>query len=132
VQSKLDKVSIGISSLCVVHCLFLPVAVILFPSIGLQIIADEAFHQMLVVVVLLTSLSALFMGCRRHKAWKVLGWGIGGLVLLFAAIIFGHDFGEVFEKVLTVLGSAMVIFGHIQNFRLCKKIECGDNHCNNQ
>ena len=128
-QSKLDKVSIGISSLCVVHCLFLPVAVVLFPSIGLQIIADEAFHQMLVVVVLLTSLSALFMGCRRHKAWQVLGWGISGLVLLIVAIVFGHDLGEMFEKVLTVIGSGLVIFGHIINFRLCKKIECGDNKC---
>ena len=130
-QPQLDKVAIGISSLCIVHCLFLPIAIVLLPSIGLQLIADEAFHQVLVVAVLLTSISALFMGCRRHKTWRVLAWGLSGLLLLVGAIIFGHDFGELFEKGLTLMGSAFVIFGHIQNYRLCKQLECSDSECAN-
>lgn len=130
-QPQLDKVAIGISSLCIVHCLFLPIAIVLLPSIGLQLIADEVFHQVLVVAVLLTSISALFMGCRRHKAWRVLAWGLSGLLLLVGAIIFGHDFGELFEKGLTLVGSAFVIFGHIQNYRLCKQLECSESECVN-
>nr|WP_239031145.1 MerC domain-containing protein [Pseudoalteromonas sp. MMG024] len=124
VQQRLDKLAISISSLCIMHCLLLPIGIVLIPSIGLQMLADEAFHQMLVVSVLLTSCSALFMGCRRHKAWRVLGWGLSGLLLLIAAILFGHDFGELFEKGLTLIGSLFVIIGHIQNYRLCKQLEC--------
>ena len=62
----------------------------------------------------------------------------GGIVLLIlypivlvGAIIFGHDFGELFEKGLTLMGSAFVIFGHIQNYRLCKQLECSDSECAN-
>ncbi len=128
VQQRLDKLAISISSLCIVHCLLLPIGIVLIPSIGLQTLADEAFHQMLVVAVLLTSCSALFIGCRRHKAWRVLGWGLSGLILLIAAVLFGHDFGERFEKGLTLVGSLFVIIGHVQNYRLCKQLACAHNH----
>jgi len=128
VQQRLDKLAISISSLCIVHCLLLPIGIVLVPSIGLQTLADEAFHQMLVVAVLLTSCSALFMGCRRHKVWRVLAWGVSGLFLLIAAVLFGHDFGELFEKGLTLIGSLFVIIGHVQNYRLCKQLACTHNH----
>ena len=128
VQQRLDKLAISISSLCIVHCLLLPIGIVLIPSIGLQTLADEAFHQMLVVAVLLTSCSALFMGCSRHKVWRVLAWGVSGLFLLIAAVLFGHDFGELFEKGLTLIGSLFVIIGHVQNYRLCKQLACTHNH----
>lgn len=129
VQPRLDKLAISISSLCIVHCLLLPIGIVLIPSLGLQMLEDEAFHQMLVVAVLLTSCSALFMGCRRHKVWRVLGWGMSGLLLLVGAVLFGHDFGELFEKGLTLVGSLFVIVGHVQNYRLCKQLECGQHRC---
>ena len=128
VQQRLDKLAISISSLCIVHCLLLPIGIVLIPSIGLQTLADEAFHQMLIVAVLLTSCSALFMGCRQHKVWRVLAWGVSGLFLLIAAVLFGHDFGELFEKGLTLIGSLFVIIGHVQNYRLCKQLACSHNH----
>ena len=125
IQANADKMAICFSSLCIIHCLLLPIALIVIPTASIQFLADEVFHQALVVVVLLTSVSALFMGCKLHKNWKVMYYAVAGLLVLIFASIFGHDvLGEWAEKLLTVIGSLCVIYGHIQNYRLCKTARC--------
>lgn len=123
----LDKMAIGISMLCAVHCALLPIAMTMLPALAGTMLADESFHLILVLGILPTSAYALVMGCRKHGQWKVLSWGLAGLTSLVLALIIGHDLlGEFGEKGLTLLGSSLVAFGHILNFRLCRTAQC--NH----
>jgi FtsH-binding integral membrane protein len=121
----LDRAAIGLSTLCVLHCLALPLLLVLAPSLAVLPIADEQFHLLLVYLVLPTSILALFLGCRRHHRWSVLMWGMSGVgVLVFTALL-GHDLmGELGEKVLTVMGALLVVVGHGLNFRLCRSRAC--------
>ena len=123
---KLDKTAIGLSSLCLVHCLLLPVSLAILPSIAiLSTLSDEVFHLLLIALVLPTSMVALLLGCKRHKSSAVIALGIGGLMTLGFTAVFGHDvLGEQMEKVATVIGALLVAGAHIQNFRLCRQTDC--------
>ncbi|RJE76365.1 MerC domain-containing protein [Pseudoalteromonas citrea] len=124
-QKRMDQAAIGVSMLCILHCIFLPLMLLLVPAIGLQFLADESVHQLLVCIALVISLVALSIGCKRHKAWHVLIVGIAGLACLVFAVVFGHDLlGELMERIMTVVGSGLIIACHIRNYRLCAKTTC--------
>ncbi|MBT6584605.1 MAG: MerC domain-containing protein [Gammaproteobacteria bacterium] len=121
----LDKASISLSVVCAIHCLLLPLALVLIPSMAVLPIADERFHQLLVVLVLPTSLFALTIGCRRHRQWRVMVCGALGLTVLLLTVLAGHEMlGEFGEKSLTLLGAILVAISHIINFRQCKATKC--------
>ena len=123
--SALDRTAIGLSVLCVLHCLALPLALIAGSSFTALWFADELFHQLLVFLVLPTSIVALMLGCKKHKTWSVLAWGFSGVCVLAIAALFAHDLvGESGEKILTVIGSILVVVGHVLNFRLCRSDVC--------
>ncbi len=124
--AKLDKAAISISALCLVHCLVLPITLAVLPSMTLlTMLNDEVFHLVLVALVLPTSLIALTMGCRRHKNFFVLVLGLAGVLTLLLTALFAHDLlGEATEKGATVFGTLLIAVSHIQNFRLCRTLDC--------
>ena len=125
----LDKAAIGLSALCAIHCLLLPVALVVLPSLAVLPFDDEHFHQLLVVVVLPTSLFALGMGCRRHHQWRIFAWGGAGLLVLTLAALLGHEIlGEHLEKVVTLTGTSLVAAGHFMNYRRCRAVNCQHEH----
>ncbi|GIR23788.1 hypothetical protein CM15mP37_12930 [bacterium] len=64
----------------------------------------------------------MLMGCKKHKSYDVVGYGLIGLSLLIVSAVWGHDlFGETGEIVSTFFGSSILAFGHIQNQRKCKE-----------
>ncbi len=121
----LDKSSVGLSTVCAVHCLLMPVAIVMLPSLAALPFADERFHVFLVFLVLPLSTVALTMGCRKHRSRRVMAVGGIGLVLLVGAALVGHDlFGELFEKSATVVGASLVALTHVMNFRECRALDC--------
>lgn len=122
-----DKLAISLSFLCTLHCLVLPLALVLMPSLAILPFQDEAFHLGMLIAVIPISAFALTMGCKQHKRYQLLLMGGIGLSILIAAVILGHDLlGETGEKVLTVIGAGFVALGHIWNYRLCQREnECG-------
>ena len=95
------------------------------PSLAALPFGDENFHRGLVFLVLPLSFLALTLGCRRHRQWLVFCVGVMGVSILFVTALFGHDLmGEFLEKAATVIGSSLVIVGHLLNFRLCREVDC--------
>lgn len=115
-----DRFAIGLSLVCVVHCLALPILLILLPPIsGIFALNDEVFHQWLLYAVLPISLVALMMGYLHHRSYRVFIVGSVGLVLIILCATLGHDFlGETGEVVLSVLGSVIIAYGHFRNYQL--------------
>lgn len=121
-QEITDKVSMGLSMLCAVHCLALPLLLVLLPSLVGTQLASEAFHTWMLIAVIPTSIYALTMGCKKHKRFQFLFIGLSGLVLLSSAVFLGHDVVSEFgEKVLTLLGASLMVLAHWMNFKLCRK-----------
>jgi hypothetical protein len=117
-SESLDAVAVGISALCVVHCLATPLLVVVFPIIGGTLFANHAFHAWLLVLVLPTSTLALYFGYRRHQQARVLWLGAVGMGILTIAAILGPDtLSEGGERLTTSAGGLVLAIAHVLNFR---------------
>ena len=120
----LDKIAVSASMICAVHCLCLPIFVVLSPAIAATIFGQESFHQLLVYFIIPISLVGLFMGCRKHRSTIVMLLGFGGLMTLGIAAILGHSIlGETGETILTLLGSFAIASSHVRNYILCRSLD---------
>ena len=120
--SYTNNLSIGLSAICVVHCLAVPLLIILLPSLTALQLDNEALHGWLLLGVIPCSLFSLLIGCKQHKSHRVLLIGLCGLIVLISAVfVEGLQHGEILEKVLTVVGACIVAIGHYLNFRLCRR-----------
>ena len=115
-----DKLAITFSMVCLIHCLVLPILLILLPPFsGLFALDDEMFHQWMLYAVLPISIAALMMGYLHHRSYKVFLVGSIGLSLIIISTTLGHDLlGETGEVVLSILGSMIIAFGHFRNYQL--------------
>lgn len=124
VSGILDRSAIVLSMICAVHCLTVPLAVVMMPT-STYWFADDHFHFLLLYLVLPTSTLAIGLGCRRHRTFKVIAWGSAGLGFLVLGALLGHDrLGELGEKGMTLLGAGLVVLAHVHNFRLCRQSQC--------
>ena len=125
-----EKLAIGLSLMCVIHCLFLTGLLALLPSMAALKLDNEAFHLWMVVALLPCSGYSLTLGCKQHKRYRLLIMGSIGLTLLVIALVLGEErIGEACEKILTVLGAGFVAVGHWCNFRLCQAKNNSDCSC---
>jgi hypothetical protein len=117
-----DKLAIGFSIVCVVHCLVLPILLILLPPFsGLFAFDDEMFHQWMLYAVLPISIAALMMGYLHHRSYKVFLVGSIGLTLIIISTTLGHGvLGETGEVVVSILGSMIIAHGHFRNYQLSR------------
>ena len=121
----LDRASIGLSVICVLHCFATPILLAFAPSLLALPVADEKFHAVLIFLILPASIVALTLGRRRHGDMSVFYWGCSGLIVLLGTLLLGHDLlGDSGEKIMTVFGSGLVVVGHVLNFRSCRTSAC--------
>ena len=123
VQKLSDQTAIGLSLLCVAHCLILPVLLILLPTLfGIAALNDEVFHKWLIYSVCPISLVALFIGYLHHRVINVFATALIGLGVLIFAAFFGHDLvSEYAEIILTLIGSGIIVYSHLRNYQLRNK-----------
>ena len=108
----LDIASMGLSALCVAHCLLLPFAVAALPMFGALAQNDWA-HRALVLMAIPMSILAV----RQSNAWlktEVTLPMAGGLFLLASAAFVPalHDH----ETMLSVFGALLVAAAHAINY----------------
>lgn len=116
----LDGLAMLFSALCLAHCLALPVLVAVLPLAASSLVADERFHQWLLLGAVPTSLVALGWGWRRHRHPQVAWLGAIGMgLMVFAA--FGIQFRLLDaqgERLLTLVGAVLLAFAHFRNYQL--------------
>ena len=128
IQAMSDKTAISLSILCALHCLALPVLVVMLPSLTAWNLASEEAHLWLLVAVIPISVYALTMGCRKHQQFNIMFLGLIGLALLIIAAWLGHDIlGEIGEKTILTIGAAVIALSHLLNQRQCRRVSCECN-----
>ncbi len=130
-----DKIGIGLSSLCLVHCLLTAGAIVLVPVLGLSVtdgligipgsaarMTSHSFHWMMAGLLLPVAGIAFVRGFRHHQDRRVLGLGILGAVIIVLALVAPHEVLENFgHGYLTIAGSLLLIAGHYFNRRGCHR-----------
>ena len=85
-----DKLSICLSLCCILHCIALPVVILMIPSFASLWINNEKVHVILVLFAVPISLFAMAKSLRVHHNYKCISLAVIGLSLLVGAI-FMHD-----------------------------------------
>lgn len=130
-KGHIDKISIGLSALCAVHCLVLPIVAGVLPALAAATASHAHFHVLMLVLVLPLSGLALGSGWLRHRDGIVLLLGLCGMGLMALAVTLGHDLlGETGERWMTLTGAFILASGHVRNFRRCRPADgCHKGAC---
>lgn len=118
--ASLDGAAAVMSSLCLVHCLLLPLALVLAPMLAVGVAHDLLhgplwLHWLLIAMAAPVSIYALWRGVGVHHSH--LPWALAALgFALMAAGAYAHGLGPV-ESVLTVVGGLVVALAHWRNWK---------------
>ena len=124
-QKISDKFAISLSTICAIHCFFAPSLLILFSSFESIQYNNELIHFLFLLMAVPISFFALILGLKNHKKSSYFLMGIAGLTILILALILGEGIlGELGEKLVTLIGSIIVVFAHFKNYQTCIQIEC--------
>ncbi len=120
-----DRLGIGASALCVVHCAVTPI-LISFSSVLAQILPSEkSAHRSLSVVVAALGAIALLRGFRAHRRVRVLLIMTAGLACIGGAAWWGTLLPRHWMEVaITCVGSAFLISAHRMNHTFCRDCVC--------
>jgi hypothetical protein len=107
--------AIGLSGLCVVHCLATSVALALMSAAG-GLLGNPVFHEVGLMLAILPGAVALGRGIVRHGYVMPASMGAFGLGIMAGAMTLPHD-GSGMETLWTVIGVGILAFGHDLNRR---------------
>ena len=111
---RLDASALGLSGLCLIHCLLLPVAAAFVPAL-VVISHAEWVHTAFLLVALPTTGLALWSVNRHHRPpVGLIAVAFLGLICLLLGAL---HWPEGFEEQVTVLGSLLLVATHIWNWR---------------
>jgi membrane protein implicated in regulation of membrane protease activity len=118
-NARLDTAAAALSSLCLVHCLLLPLGLGLAPVIsglsGEALHGPIWIHWALLALAAPVSVYALWRGHELHGdpiPWRLAALGFA----MMAAGALTHGFSPA-EQLLTVVGGVIVAAAHWRNFR---------------
>lgn len=117
-----DRIGITLSFVCIIHCLALPFMILAIPAIS-HYGETERFHTLMIFLVTLSAGLAFIPGYLRHKDKKLIIKVFISLILIVGGIVLGHQFGELTERVITSIGSILLIYCHYKNIN--HKGHCG-------
>lgn len=112
-DGRLDRIAIGLSALCLVHCLSTAVLLALIASAGTALGAAWV-HEAGMVLALGFGLLALGRGVVTHGYAMPVATGSLGLGVMAGALTLSH--GDV-EVVWTMVGVGLLALGHDLNRR---------------
>lgn len=109
----LDRLAIGLSGLCLLHCIGTLLFVATMASAGSILLAPE-FHEIGLALALAIGTVALGHGILVHRRPLPLAIGAVGLALMATALTLDHGAGEA---LCTIVGVVLVAAGHHLNRR---------------
>lgn len=111
----IDRWAIGLSGLCVVHCLATSVLLALMSAAG-GLLLNPVFHEVGLTLAIALGAFALGRGILRHGYVMPAAMGALGLGIMAGAMTLPHDAGGA-ETLWTVVGVGLLAFGHDLNRR---------------
>ena len=111
IRRRLDRAGIFLSGACALHCL-LSIALVSGLGIGGELFLAPEIHEIGLLLATLIAGVAIGWGALRHRMAAPFVIAMTGLTFMGAALAVPHG---IKEAVLTIIGVALVSFGHILN-----------------
>ncbi|HEY4548637.1 MAG TPA: MerC domain-containing protein [Pedomonas sp.] len=119
----LDFSAIGVSGLCLVHCLASGAFVVGLSAVSLTAPASHEFHLYTLTIAAILAAWALGRGWLRLRRTAPVALGGLGIALMAAGVhpaMIGWP-----EVALTVAGVTVLALAHVLNWRGLRKLDCG-------
>ena len=108
--ARLDLYAVGLSTLCVLHCVALPVLVAVMPMVA-QAAESELVHRLLAAAAVPVSLRVIWKTRPVSDNWLFAGAALLGLgLLLLGAFV---EALSAYEEPITVAGGVLLGSAHI-------------------
>lgn len=114
-EERIDHLAIGLSGLCMVHCIASSVFLALAASAG-GLLLNPLFHEIGLTIAIGFGIVALGRGIVTHGYMLPAVVGSAGLGTMAGAISLPHD-GSGAETIWTLVGVALLALGHDLNHR---------------
>jgi hypothetical protein len=116
----LDSAAVGLSALCLAHCLALPLFAGALPV--LVPFVEGHLHVQVLVLVLPLSIVAIGIGVARHRDLRVAWAAAAGMILLIIGATVAHEqMGILADRVFTVGGAIVLAAAHVYNGLLSRR-----------
>lgn len=112
-NGTIDRMAIGLSGLCLVHCIGSAVVVMMLASAG-GILVDPRIHEIGLFFAIVLGVIGLGAGTLRHGFMLPVAVGSLGLGTMAGSLALPHGLEEVFYSVFGVL---ILALGHTLNRR---------------
>lgn len=112
-SGALDRLAIGLSGLCLVHCLATTVALALLASAG-GVLLSPIVHEVGLTLAIVAGVVALGRGIAQHGFMMPSAVGGLGLGVMIGALTLPHGGAEI---AYTIVGVAILALGHDLNRR---------------
>ncbi|MEX0958985.1 MAG: MerC domain-containing protein [Burkholderiales bacterium] len=114
-----DLIGVALSAICILHCLAAPLALAVFPFIGLLVLdGDAEVHRAVACAVAVPVLLSIVPGYLVHRRLRIAGTAaVGVSMVCFAAFVPLHGTAAGDETVLTIGGGALLVSAHLNNWR---------------
>ncbi len=110
--TRLDRMAIGLSGLCLVHCLGTTLLLTLMATAG-GLFGNPLIHEVGLSLAMLMGAIALGRGIDQHGYTMPSAVGGLGLGVMAGALTLPHDGGEA---LYTVIGVSILALGHRLNY----------------
>ena len=128
-----DRFGAAASSLCAIHCLCLPWALIAFPFVADSILANQTAERAFIGVSVLLAACCGVLACRKHGAWWPVGFIAAGAALLVASQVSAppnccsEPFG--WRAWVAALGGGALAASHAINIGLARRRGAAGEAC---
>lgn len=117
-----DLLGIALSLTCLVHCLALPLLILLAPALGTWIAVPEWVHAAILMLALPAAMMAMKGGWQQHGRVAPAALAATGVGLLVAGLAAHEGWmaladPETADRLLTSLGAVALVMAHLLNWR---------------
>ncbi|MCC6138066.1 MAG: MerC domain-containing protein [Bdellovibrionaceae bacterium] len=109
---------VSTSLLCLVHCLAMPLLILLFPTFtSLDLTVIDSFWEYVFVALTIVSVLTIVQMHNTHKRFTLaLPLAFTGVLFLTISLYVGHEAWTYFLPT----GSVMILCAHLFNFKMCR------------
>jgi hypothetical protein len=114
----LDRLAIVRSTVCIVHCLAMPLLVAALPVLAVAFGTDGHFHALMLWLVVPTSALGFGLGYKVHRIPGIVALGSAAVIVLSIVALGGHaHWNRTVEVGVNVAASLLLATAHWRNFR---------------
>jgi hypothetical protein len=123
ISKYVDHIAITLSTICIVHCLAVPVLVAMLPVVALTWgLSDASFHTLMLWFVVPTSVLGFAFGYHAHRGATIVLIGAAAIAVLAYTALRGHGmWTTAVETAVNIGASLLLAVAHWRNFKAVRR-----------